>query len=537
MKKWTVVSVLALAQFVMVLDSTVMNVSISQVVTDLDTTVNSMQAAITFYTLTMAAFMLIGAKIASKLGLVKAFIIGSIIYSAGSLITGFSQNIQFLMLGWSFIEGLGAVLVIPAIAALVATNYKGKDRISAYAIIGGISGAAAAAGPLIGGFVTTYLSWRYVFIAETFIMISVIFFARKFKDSNEKSTKPIDILSSVYSIFGMSLIVYGMLQSKIWGWVTPIIIPEINGQQIAPFGISIVAYLITAGALILWLFVERQKKLEARKANPLVDISMLQSKQLRSGLSVLFSQYTITVAIFFVIPIYLQMVLGKDALQTGLKIMPLSVGLILFSMLGSRLASKWSPKKIIRFGQLLLVLSSMLLLAAINRDLTGFLFGLSMFLVGSGLGLLASQLGNINMSAVDESKSSQVGGLQGSLQNLGSSFGTALIGSILIASLTSSFITSVQASNLPENIKEFVQLNTKSLQIVPSSTVEQYAIDTGLSQADSQEVAAIYKESQLAGLKEALFYLVLITLFSIFLSRNIPNEVLESSKKSKVKYT
>jgi len=158
MKKWNIVGILALAQFVMVLDSTVMNVSISAVVKDLNTNVNAMQAAITFYTLTMAALMLLGAKICSKWGLLKAFVIGSIIYGIGSFITSISPNIQTLILGWSFIEALGAVLVIPAIASLVAVHYTGKDRVKAYALIGGVSGAAAAAGPLIGGFMTTYLS-------------------------------------------------------------------------------------------------------------------------------------------------------------------------------------------------------------------------------------------------------------------------------------------------------------------------------------------------------------------------------------------
>ncbi len=147
-----------------------------------------------------------------------------------------------------------------------------------------------------------------------------------------------------------------------------------------------------------------------------------------------------------------------------------------------------------------------------------------MLLLGAGLGLLASQLGNINMSSVAEDKSSQVGGLQGAFQNLGSSFGTALIGSVMIASLTTGFISNVQSSSLPSNIKEYVQLNTKSVQILPSSDVEQYAIDTGLSQTESQQIATIYQQAQLQGLKKALFYLVVITLLSILLSRNLPNK-------------
>src|SRR3954447_20045530 len=150
----------------MVLDSTVMNVSISQVVEDLDTTVPMVQLAITMYTLVMAAFMLIGAKFGDVWGRRRAFSIGLAVYGLGSLITAVSPNVNVLLIGWSGIEGLGAVLVIPAIAALTAANYTGKERALAYAMLGGIAGAGAAAGPLIGGFVTTTMSWRVVFAAE-----------------------------------------------------------------------------------------------------------------------------------------------------------------------------------------------------------------------------------------------------------------------------------------------------------------------------------------------------------------------------------
>jgi MFS family permease len=155
MKKWSVLAILGCAQFVMVLDGTVMNVSLSAVVKDLDGTVEGMQTAITFYTLTMATLMLLGAKLGAVWGRRRALVIGSIIYGLGSLTTALAPNMALLFLGWSIIEGLGAVLVIPAIAALTADNYEGKDRITAFAMIGALSGAAVAAGPLIGGFVTT----------------------------------------------------------------------------------------------------------------------------------------------------------------------------------------------------------------------------------------------------------------------------------------------------------------------------------------------------------------------------------------------
>ncbi len=527
MKKWSILVILAVAEFVMVLDSTVMNVSISKVVTDLDTTVNAMQAAITFYSLILASFMLIGAKLCAKWGLLRAFIVGSFIFGLGAFITSVSPNIQTLILGWSFIEALGAVLVVPAVASLVATHFTGRDRVTAYGIIGGVAGAAAAAGPLIGGFMTTYLSWRYVFAAEAVIMVFVLLASRLFKTQPKPAKIKVDITSAVLSAAGMCILVFGMLQSKIWGWVTPIIKPVIAGHQIAPFGISLVAYLLLVGAIILYVFYRRQKRLEKSEGSPLIEVSMFKIKQLRAGLSVLMAQYLIIGAVFFIVPVYLQMVLGFDALSTGVKILPLSAALILFSLVGTKLINRFTPRFIVRFGQILMVVGIIFLLMAVNRDLTGLQFGLAMFLTGAGLGLLASQLGNINMSAVEVSKSSEVGGLQGTFQNFGSSLGTALIGSVLIASLTAGFLTNVATSSLPQSVKQYVAKTEKTVQIVPASVVQQAAIKTGSNTQQAAEISNIYKDSQLQGLKSALFYLIIIAVFSLFLSRSIPNTLIK----------
>src|SRR5687767_4989282 len=214
MKKWFVVLILGAAQFVMVLDGTVMNVSISQVVEDLDSTVTAMQAAITFYTLTMAALMLLGAKLGDIWGRRRALVIGSIVYAIGSGTTALAPTMGVLFLGWSIIEGLGAVLVIPAVAALIADNYEGRDRITAFAVIGAVSGAAVAAGPLIGGYLTTYASWRVVFAAEVVIMIFVVLFAGRIGEKSQRRSIRIDALSVILSALGLVGVVYGMLQSK-----------------------------------------------------------------------------------------------------------------------------------------------------------------------------------------------------------------------------------------------------------------------------------------------------------------------------------
>jgi MFS family permease len=527
MKKWLPVIILAFAQFVMVLDSTVMNVSISTVVKDLDTTITAMQGAITFYALTMASLMLIGGKLGDIWGRKRALLIGSIVYAIGSLTTGFSANFAMLFVGWSIVEGLGAVLIIPAIAALVATNYKGKDRVKAYAVVGGVSGAAAAAGPLIGGFMTTYLDWRYVFFGEVVIMAGVILCMKYIKDAPKIKNPPkIDLASALLSSSALILVVFGMLQSSKWGWIQPRVVPEIGGVSLAPLGISLVPYLIVAGVLLLRVFYKRQVKLEATKANPLLRVSLLRDEILRSGLATLMFQYLVIGAVFFVVPIYLQMTLGFNAIETGMRIVPLSFAIVFGSIFGARISAKRSPKNIIRIGQYMLVGGVLVLLASINITLSGFLFGLGMFVTGLGVGLLASQIGNVNMSAVGESDTSEVGGMQGVFQNLGSSMGTAVIGSIVVAVLTTSFISNIQTSTLPADVKNYVQSNSaQGVSIVPLSQVEAYATSKGLSEDEVNEAVEVYADSQLEALRGGLFVLFAISLLGVVFSRNAPDEI------------
>ena len=226
MQRWFPLVILAAAQFVMVLDSSVMNVSISQIVADLDTTVTGVQAAITAYTLVMAAFMLVGAKLGDIWGRDRAFAIGLAVYGLGSLTTALSPNLYVLLFGWSLVEGLGAVLVIPAIAALVAANYEGKNRALGYGIIGGVAGAAIAVGPVIGGWVTTYASWRLVFVGEVVIVIAILLVRNRMQPAPRPDHPPrLDFGGAALSATGLGLIVFGILQSSKWGWLQPLDAP------------------------------------------------------------------------------------------------------------------------------------------------------------------------------------------------------------------------------------------------------------------------------------------------------------------------
>jgi MFS family permease len=527
MKRWFVLIVLGVSQFVMVLDSTVMNVSITTVADDLGTDIGGMQAAITFYALTMAAFMLTGGKLGDKWGRSLAFRIGCVVYGIGSLTTALAPNLTVLLFGWSLVEGLGAVLVIPAIAALAAINYTGRERVVAFSALGAVTGFAAAAGPLIGGLMTTYASWRYVFVGEAIVMVLVLIVSGRIKDLPGDKTLRIDLLSVVLSASGMAILVFAVLQSKTWGWLAPLDPPEIGGVTIAPFGISPVAYLILIAFLVLWWFVRRQQQLEKSGRVPLLKVSMLRIPALRSGLTMFLAQYFAIAALFFVVPVYLQTILGYNALETGLKILPLSLGLIVFSVIGSRLSTVRSARNIARIGQFTLGIGLLFVFVAVQPDLFEWVFAFGMFVVGAGFGLLASQLGNVNMSAVSKDDTSEVGGLQGTFQNLGSSFGTAIIGSVFILLLTSGFATAVQASQtLPEDVKvQVAEATSSGAPIISEEQAEQAILDAGGSQEVASEVARTYADTQLEALRQALFVIFALTLVAIVLARGLPASI------------
>ena len=437
---WAVLGMLAAAQFIMVLDTTVMNVSISQVAEDLNTTVVGMQTAITLYTLVMAAFMLLGGKLGDRWGAKRAYAVGLLIYGTGSLLTALSPSLPVLIVGWSFIEGFGAILVIPAIAALTAGTYSGKQRALAYGILGGVTGVSAALGPLIGGWVTAYYSWRLVFAGETVVVLLLMLFLRAIPATAKHGGK-LDLPGAFLSAAGLGLAVFGILRSSQWGWITP--------KAGAPFtllGLSPVFWFIVGGLVLLGLFSRRESAVIEAGGEPLLDTRLLKLPRLRAGLTTLLSQQFIIMSIFFVLPLYLQTVLGFDSLETGITILPLSLSLFVFALIGASLTTRMSPKRIVEIGLTLMLGGGVLLIAFTGPDLRSIGFALALALVGSGNGLMVSQLGNVIMSSVPPKRGSEAGGLQGTAMNLGASLGTALIGSVLLASLVMNFQTAVLAN-------------------------------------------------------------------------------------------
>src|SRR4051794_32534914 len=511
----------------MVLDSSVMNVSISQIVKDLDTSIQGVQLAITAYTFVMAALMLAGAKLGDILGRNRVFAVGLTIYAVGSFITAISPNLTVLLIGWSLIEGLGAVLVIPAIVSLIAATYEGKQRALAFGVVGGVAGAAIAAGPLIGGWVTTEFSWRYVFLAEDVIVAVILIAHRYMPRAPAAARRPkLDLVGAAMSAAGLGLIVFGILKSSEWGLIEPRGALTIGGTEITPFGFSIVPFLMAAGAGCLFGFVIWEERRERLGKDTLLDRSLLRIRHLQGGLTTLLMQQLILLGTFFALPVYLQVVLGLDAFETGKRLFPMSVTMFAAALLGPRLAAGWAPKRVAQGGLLALTVASVVLLGTINVELNTPEFGIALAVFGVGAGLLLSQLGNVIMSSVDPSKTNEAGGLQGTAQNLGASLGTALIGAILIAALSTGFVDRLEKNPaVPQAVRDQVaQIAKKGVPVVPVAQVEKAAIDQGLPAEQATAIADDYGDAELQALRRAIGAVALFSALSLWFTRKLPGK-------------
>ena len=520
MRRWWPLVALAIAQFVMVLDQSVMNVSISTLVADFDTTVTTIQAVITLYCLTMAMFMLTGGKIGDIIGRRRAFAVGLVIYGCGSALTAVAPTVAVLTLGWSILEGLGAALVMPALVALIAGNYEGKERNTAYAVIGGVAGAGIAIGPILGGWATTELSWRVVFVGEVVLVLIILAMTRLIKDAVRPGAKPkLDLVGTALSASGLGLIVLGVLQSSTWGWIAP------KDSPVEPFGFALTLFVIAGGAMLVWAFVVWQHHREAVGKDPLVHLALLKILPLRAGLMGLLSQNLILMGIFFTVPLYLQMVLGMDALETGIKMLPVSITMFIASAVGARLASNFSIRAVVRAGLLVTLLSVVVLLGTIEPDLQGTAFAVSMAGLGIGMGLLASQLGKVVQASVDASGRGEAGGLQFTGQQLGSSLGVALMGAVVLTGLSSAFITNVESDpRISDQVAAQVSTAAASgIDFVSSEQVAAAATEAGLDEVTTTAIVDSYESAQLKALKTGLLGAALLALLSLPFTRGLPH--------------
>jgi MFS family permease len=514
----TVLLALAAGQFLMALDSSVMNVSIATVADDLDTTVTGIQSAIVLYTLVMAMLMVTGGKIGSIIGRKRAFMIGLVIYCSGSLTTALAPNLGVLLFGWSFLEGLGASLIMPAIVALVAGNFPPQGRPRAYGLVGAAGAIAIAVGPLIGGLATTYASWRWVFAGEVLVGAGIVLFGRRMADQPVEVRPHLDLLGSALWALGMGLAILGVLQSSVWGWL----LPADDGPAI--LGMSPVIWMILGGFVAIWLFTKHVRRLDRAGEEPLITPSLFANRQMTGGLVMFFFQFVVMMGLFFVIPLYLSVALGLSAIDTGIKITPLSLTMLLAAAGIPSFFPSASPRRVVEVSLVAAVIGIVALFSSMDVEASAEIVTVPLMLIGLAMGGLASQLGSVTVSAVSDDESPEVGGLQNTATQFGASLGTALAGSVLIASLTASFLTGIADNpDVPDEVVSQADVQLASgAPFMSDADLEAALQEAGVDASTTQAVVDENGQARVDGLRSALALLALIAVIALFFTKRIP---------------
>jgi MFS family permease len=427
---------LALAQFIASYAATNMNVAISAIATDLNTTVIGLQTTITLFTLTMASLMIPGSKLTDIWGRKFCFVLGLSVYGIGALLAATAQGLGQMIFGYSALEGIGSALLIPPVYILITVTFDDvKTRAKYFGVVSGAAGLGAAAGPLIGGLITSGISWRASFILQVLVVGWIIVMARRIADPPRPSQRPaFDLWGAVLSAAGLFFVVLGILLTNSYGWLASRKAFTIAGNVIIPKGgVSPIWIFIIVGLIVLAWFYLHISSRERHGKEPLLHRRLFRNHVENLGLGTQFIQWLVIQGSFFVISVYLQEIWKFSAIKTGLMLTPATAGILFTSAFAGRLARKRQQRSLIIAGFVLTVLGMALVLVLVEESsgLVRFIPGL--LLMGCGVGVMLTASVNVVQSSFPESDQGDVSGLSRSVSNLGSSFGTALVGSVLVA--------------------------------------------------------------------------------------------------------
>jgi EmrB/QacA subfamily drug resistance transporter len=492
---------LAMAMFVLVVDTSVMNVSISAVVHDLHTTVSGVQSAIALEALVSAAFILIGSKVGDLIGRKRAYVLGLLGYAIGALAMTLAQGLTAIIVFWAIVGGLGASLLLPAMQSLIHGNFEGAAQRQAYALVGAAAAIAAAVGPLLGGFITTYLSWRVAFALEDVIIIFVLSGIRLVQDVPYTGSRQVDLVGAVLSIVGMGGIVLGIL---VW---------QEGGEAV---GLLLALGAVSLGTLAWWL-VRRKRAGQAT----LLDPDLFKAKLFKFGVSGQLLQQVALGGTMIALPIYLQIVLEYSAMGAGLSIAPLSLSMFAVALIAGKRAGKRRPATLIRAGFFLLTIGLIAVEPIVPRATSGWYLVVPLLIAGSGLGLMVSQLNNLTLAPISEERVSEAAGVNSAGGSFGLSFGLAFAGAILLAALSFSFTSMAHSSTVlsPAEQQQVAKVLEHDAQVVSNTQLEKQL--AGQPQKTQDEIIRINTQARHIALQIALLIPILAGLGGLLVSRRL----------------
>jgi EmrB/QacA subfamily drug resistance transporter len=529
-RKWGSLFVLGLALAIIIIDTTLLNVSLGTIIREFHTDIQSIQWVITAYSLTLAALTITGGRIGDLFGRKRMFMVGAIIFAVGSFIASISSSVPTLLIGESLIEGFGAALMMPATASLLVANFKGKDRGIAFGVWGGIAGAASAIGPILGGYLTNNFSWRWGFRINVFVVLLLLATSFVISESRDQEHNAnLDFLGIVLSSLGLLGIVFGIIQSSSYGWLIPLNSPTLWGVTIEPFGYSIVPFSIIFGTLALILFFIWENFIEKRGKTPLVSLSIFKNRTFTSGVITTSIVSLGQVGLIFALPVFLQSVLQLDAFHTGLAMLPLSLALLVMAPLSGILSNKVPAKYIVILGLIIDVIAMLVIRSSISVTATVGSLAPGLILFGMGMGMVMAQISNLTLSSVPIQQAGEASGVNNTFRQIGSSLGSAVIGAALLTALSTNLSSGISASRvIPEPLKlQFSQLVSRQ-----TSNVEfggGAKLDTRIPQSIVTEISSISKQATVDSAKTAMTYASLFAGLGIISALFLPKKKKEQA--------
>ncbi len=523
-KKWAPLPVMGLAVVIIVLDTTLLNVSLGTIIRELNTDISSIQWVITAYSLTLAAFTVTGGRLGDLFGRKRMFIIGALIFAIGSFIASISPNVGWLIVGESVIEGLGAAMMMPATAALLVSTYRGRDRALALGVWGGMAAAGSAIGPIVGGYLTSHYSWRWGFRINVIVVVILLIGSLIVKEAKSREEKPtLDIFGVFLLAIGMLAGVFAIIESSHIGWFIATAPLKVGSLAMQVGSLSLVPFAFVISVISLYSFYLWEKRMVRSHRTPLVSMKIFSNRQFTGGAFTSAILALGQIGLIFGLPVFLQGVMGLDALHTGYALLPLSIALIIMAPLGGAISSKFTPKRIVQTGLLINVVGLLSLIATISLNVSVDDFVVPLLLYGAGMGLCFSQLSNITLSAVSPHESGEASGINSTLRQVGSSLGTAIVGSVLIVTLASNLQTSInQSPNITESNKTLI---AKEVSQQASAVEFGAAVRTSvpLSESEKAEIKSISNSSTVRANKIAIGVTTMFTLLAFVSVSRVPN--------------
>ncbi len=454
-QKWGSLLVLSLALAIILIDVTLLNVSLKAIIEDLNTDIQSIQWVITAYSLTLAALTITGGRLGDLYGRKRMFMLGAVLFGIGSFLASISQSVPQLIVGESIIEGVGAALMMPATASLLVSKFRGRDRAIAFGVWGGVAGASTAIGPLLGGWLTTNYSWRWGFRINVFVVAVLLIGSVLIEECFDTEEKPdLDFIGVFLSSAGLFALVFGIIESSTYGWVYAKKPFEAFGNTYELNGYSISLFAIAVGFVLLTCFALWERHVERAGRTPLVSLELFANRQFTSGASTTAVVSMGQAGLIFSIPIFMQAVRGATAFETGLVLLPSSIAAFVAAPTGAVLSQRIQPKRIIQFGLVLNMISYLVLRQALSVDATGVDLIPGLVLQGIGLGLVLAQISNVTLSAVSVQEAGEASGVSNTFRQLGATLGTAVIGALILSSISAGLIEGLQASTvIPDRLK------------------------------------------------------------------------------------